>query len=304
MRDENVKKGCFIFLMSFGLFFSTILIKAQDVNVERVFKRIEVGRNPIPLPLIFQTNPLIEQYISYYQGRGRQSIQTILFRSSRHEKMIRRIFSEEGVPKELSWMQQLVVESGSTMGWNYIRPLWLFTPSIAKKYGLRKTKYLDETKSFEKATRAMAQYLKFLYHKYNKNWEMALGAYESGEGNVDYASKRAKTKDYWKIYQYLPRETRNFVPNILAIILIANNPQKYNFIEFKKDSSFEYELIRIPPSVSLERIAEYSGTDLKFIKSINPELIANVTPPENYIIRVPMGSGQIFAQRMRKLLSR
>lgn len=302
MRDKIVKKLCFIFLTSFGLVFFSTLIKAQEIEVESVFETIEVSRTLAPLN--FQTNQIIEQYIAYYQGRGRQSIQAILFRSSRHEKMIRRIFSEEGVPEDLSWMQQLVVESGGTTGWNYIRPLWFFTPNIARKYGLQKTKYLDETKSFEKATRAMAQYLKFLYHKYNKNWEMALGAYKSGEGNVDYAIKRAKTKDYWKIYQYLPRETRNFVPNVLAAILIANNPQEYNFTEVKKDSSFEYELFRIPPSVSLERIAEYAGTDIKFIKQINPELISNLTPPKPYIIRVPMGSGQIFAQRMRSLLSK
>lgn len=294
------------FMRNFGiifLFFVTFFILKQEPFAQNK-EYILITPQKTPIPLKIQTNPLIQQYIAYYQSRGKRTMEVGLFKFGTHEKMIRRIFSEEGVPEDLSWMQQLVVESGGTTDWNYIRPLWLFTPNIAKKYSLRKTKYLDETRSFEKATRAMAQYLKFLYHKYNKNWEMALGAYESGEDNVDYAIKRAKTKNYWKIYRYLPRETRNFVPNVLATILIAKNKQLYGFEHVLSAPTLAYELVRIPPSVSLERIVEYCRTDIKFIKYINPELIAMITPPEPYIIRVSMGSGEIFAQRMRKLLSK
>lgn len=298
-----MKKFSLFFLVIYGLVFASNLIKAQDVKVEEVFARIEVVRTPIPLN--FQTNKIIEQYVAYYQVRGRQTMETMLSRSTLHKKMIQRIFNEEGVPGDLFWISPVeTIWAGGTRSWTSVRPIWIFLPETAKKYGLRRTKFIDETQSFEKATRATAQYLKFLYERYDKNWEIALGAYYSGIGNVDFAIRKAKVKDYWKIYQYLPRETKNFVPNVLATILIAKDKQKYGFEKVLSKPALEYELVRIPPSVSLERVAEYSGTDLKSIRFINPELIANITPPEIYIIRVPLGSGQIFAQKMRKLLSR
>lgn len=283
-----------IFLLILGLIFVGEKSLAQEVE-----KIIIVPLQVSTLPFKFQMHPLIQQYIAYYQGRGRTTMEVGLFRSGVHERMIRRIFREEGVPEELFRINQTEKMWGISE-----RTLWSFTPQIARKYGLRKTKYLDERLSFEKATRATAQYLKFLYHKYNKNWEIAIGAYESGEGNVDYAIKRAKAKDYWKIYQYLPRETRNFVPNLLATILIANNPKNYGFEKVQPQPPLAYELVRIPPSTSLEMIAKFSEESIEIIKRLNPELIFRVTPPEPYVVRVPLGKGNIFAQRMRKLPSK
>lgn len=293
-----MKIAWILVLLLFGLLFLSKNVLAQ-VETQEEYKIIV---RPTPVPLSIKTNPIIQQYVAYYKGRGRRTMETILSQSSRHEKLIRQIFIQEGVPENLCYIAQVEnIWGHAERAWNAPpKPLWLFTPQIAKKYGLRKTKYLDETRSFEKATRATAQYLKSLFLKYDGNAELAIAAYNSGKGNIDRAIKKAKIAHFWSAYPYLSREARNFVPNLLATIMIANNPQGYDFADVKKDSSVEYELVRIPPSVSLERIAEYCGTDIKFIKQINPELIANITPPEPYVIRVPIGSAQIFAQRMRK----
>lgn len=288
------------------LLLALILLRlSEQIFAQTEYKIIEIPQKP-SIPLKFQTNQIIQQYLNYYQGRGRVTMKTILARSGRHEKMIQRIFREESVPENLSWMQQIeeIWWNYPARSWDYVKPLWVFQPDIAPKYGLRKTKFLNETKGFEKATHATAQYLKYLFNKYAKNWELTLAAYFAGKNAVNRAIKKAKVKDFWQIYEHLSPETRVFVPHVLATILIANNPESYGFTDVKKDLPIEYELVRIPPSVSLERIAEYSGTDINFIKQINPELISNLTPPQPYIVRVPMGSGQIFAQRMRSLLSR
>ena len=154
---------------------------------------------------------------------------------------------------------------------------------------LRRTAYVDESNSFEKATRASAQYLKFLGNRYGGNWELAMAAYNSGEGNVDRAIRRAGVANFWVAYPYLPKETRNYVPNILATILIANNPQQYGFGHVRPAPALDYEQIRVPASTSLGLLAQASDTSVEYLRYLNPELRSNMTPPEPYIVRVPPG---------------
>ena len=178
----------------------------------------------------FQVHPMIQQFVNYYRGRGRSTMETGLYRSGMFMRMARRIFREEGIPENVAWLGQ--VESAwkpAAMSWASASGLWQFIPGTGARYGLRRTAHVDERNSFEKATRASAQYLKFLANRYSGNWELAMAAYNSGEGNVDRAIRRAGVANFWVAYPYLPQETRNYVPNILATILIANNPQQYGF---------------------------------------------------------------------------
>jgi membrane-bound lytic murein transglycosylase D len=166
---------------------------------------------------------------------------------------------------------------------------------------LRQNGYVDERNSFEKATRASAQYLKFLANRYNGNWELGMAAYNCGEGNVDRAIRRAGVADFWAAYPYLPKETRNYVPNILATILVANNPNAYGFGHVRPAPQLQYELLRVPPSTSLSTVAQLSDTSVEYIRYLNPEFRSSVTPPEPYIIRVPQGRGNAVAAVLRKM---
>ena len=204
----------------------------EEVNIDtpeaqQQYQYIQYAVANKSLGFTFQVHPLIQQFLNYYQGRGRKTMEVGLYRSGMFMQMARRIFREEGVPENVAWLGQ--VESAwkpTAMSWASASGLWQFIPGTGARFGLRRTAHIDERNSFEQATRASAKYLKFLANRYNGNWELAMGAYNCGEGNVDKAIRRAGVSNFWAAYPYLPQETRNYVPNILATILIANNPQQ------------------------------------------------------------------------------
>ena len=238
----------------------------------------------------FQVHPMIQQFINYYRGRGQSTMEVGLYRSGMFMHMARRIFREEGIPENVAWLGQ--VESAwkpTALSWAAASGLWQFIPGTGSRFGLRRTAHVDERNSFDEATRASARYLKFLANRYNGNWELAMAAYNSGEGNVDRAIRRAGVANFWVAYPYLPRETRNYVPNILATILIANNPAKYGFGHVRPAPPLRYDRIRVPASTNISILAQASDTSVQYIRYLNPHLRSNVTPPEPYVINVPAG---------------
>lgn len=250
----------------------------------------------------FQVHPMIQQYINYYQGRGRKTMEVGLYRSGMFMRMARRIFREEGVPENVAWLGQ--VESAwkpSAMSHMAASGLWQFIPGTGARYGLRRTAYVDERNSFEEATRASARYLRFLANRYGGNWELAMAGYNCGEGNVDRAIRRAGVANFWAAYPYLPQETRNYVPNILATILIANNPHQYGFGHIRPAAPLVYDRVRVPPSTNLAIIAQASDTTVQYLRYLNPHLRTNQTPPEPYVINVPLNKGNEVVAVFRRM---
>lgn len=251
----------------------------------------------------FQINPLIQQFINYYQGRGRSTMESGLRRSGRYTRMARKIFREEGVPEDIVWLGQ--VESAwrpTAMSWAAASGLWQFVPSTGREYGLRQTAWVDERNSFEKATRASARYLKSLAQRYNGNWELAMGAYNTGALNIDRGIGRAGSPNFWKIYPYIANETRNYVPNILATILIAKNPEKYGFHGIRPETPMSYDVVKVPNATSLQLIADATDTSVDYLRSINPELRRDVTPRgEAYDVRVPGGKAKQFVAILKRV---
>lgn len=266
------------------------------------YQVIQVAVANKSLGFTFQVHPMIQQYLNYYQGRGRSTMETGLYRSGMFMRMARRIFREEGIPENVAWLGQ--VESmwkPTAMSWAAASGLWQFIPGTGARFGLRRTAYVDERNSFEMATRASARYLKFLANRYNGNWELAMAAYNCGEGNVDRAISRSGRADFWAAYPFLPKETRNYVPNILATILIANNPQQYGFGHVRPAPQLMYDQVRVPASTSLALLAQASDTSVEYLRYLNPELRTNMTPPEPYIVRVPANKGNEVLAVFRKL---
>jgi membrane-bound lytic murein transglycosylase D len=269
---------------------------------EQQYQYIQVAVANKSLGFSFQVHPMIQQFVNYYQGRGRTTMSTGLYRSGMFMRMARRIFREEGVPENVAWLGQ--VESAwkpAALSWASASGLWQFIPGTGARYGLRRTAHLDERNSFEQATRASAKYLKFLANRYNGNWELAMAGYNSGEGNVDRAIRRAGVANFWVAYPYLPKETRDYVPNILATILIANNPNQYGFGHVRPAAPLLYDQIRVPPSTNLSLLAQASDTSVEYLRYLNPELRSNVSPPEPYIVRVPAGKSNDVVAVFRKL---
>ncbi|HEY0375662.1 MAG TPA: transglycosylase SLT domain-containing protein [Pyrinomonadaceae bacterium] len=259
---------------------------------------IEVSKNALDFPI--ETNPLIQQFINFFQGRGRSTMEAGIRRSGQFMQMARRIFREEGVPEDITWLGQ--VESG----W---RPkayspaaasgLWQFIPGTGRTYGLRQTAWVDERNSFEKATRASAKYLKDLYNHFG-DWQLAMAAYNTGQGNIDRAIARAGSRSYWQIFPYIAQETRNYVPAILATTLIAKNPEKYGFKGVRPDPAMAYDVVEVPTATSLQLIAQATNTSVDFIRMLNPELRRDVTPRgEAYRVRIPGGRADQFVAALK-----
>ncbi|HEY0100317.1 MAG TPA: transglycosylase SLT domain-containing protein [Pyrinomonadaceae bacterium] len=272
----------------------------KQVTNEDVVK-LEEAKNAVDFA--FNSNNLIQGFINYYQGRGRATMETGLRRSGRYISMARRIFREEGVPEDIVWLGQ--VESAwrpTAYSWAAASGLWQFIPSTGAEYGLRQNAWIDERNSFEKATRASARYLKHLNRYYNGNWELALGAYNTGPGNIDRGIRRGGAASFWAAYPYIAQETRNYVPNILATILIAKNPAKYGFHNIRPDAPLAYDVVNVPSATSLQLIASATDTSVDYIRSLNPELRRDTTPRgESYNLRVPPGRGKSFVALLKRI---
>jgi membrane-bound lytic murein transglycosylase D len=251
----------------------------------------------------FTLNPLIQQYINYYQGRNRATMENGLRRSGQFMKLARKIFAEEGVPLDITWLGQ--VESAwktKAVSWASASGLWQFIPSTGRMYQLRQNAYIDERNSIEQATRASARHLKDLAKRYNGNWELAMAAYNTGAGNVDRAIARAGSANFWMIYPYIAQETRNYVPNILAVILIAKNPEKYGFKGIKPDAPLSYDVVQVPTATSLQLVADATDSNVDYIRTLNPELKRDTTPRgDTYNVRIPAGRAKQFAALIQRI---
>jgi len=272
----------------------------QKVSGEQL-DALEQAKNS--LDFNFTINPLIQQYINYYQGRGRSTMEAGLRRSGRFMKIARETFRREGVPEDITWLGQ--VESAwspKARSWAAASGLWQFVGGTGTQYGLRQTAWVDERNGIEKPTQASARYLKDLAKRYNGDWLLAMAAYNTGALNVDRGISRAGVANYWQIYPYIAQETRNYVPNILAVILIAKNPEKYGFRGIRPEAPISFEPVSVPSATSLRLIADATDTSVDYIQSLNPELKRDTTPRgESYQIRVPAGKGKQVASVLKRI---
>jgi membrane-bound lytic murein transglycosylase D len=279
-----------------------ILTEEQKKVSEGQFATLEEVKNSLDFG--FTLNPLIQQYINYYQGPvGRRSLEAGLRRSGRYMKIARETFRREGVPEDITWLGQ--VESAwspNARSWAAASGLWQFISGTGAQYGLRQTAWVDERNGIEKPTAASARYLKDLARHFNGDWLLAMAAYNTGQYNIDRAIARAGSANYWKIYPYIAQETRNYVPNILAVILIAKNPERYGFHGIKPEPAMSFETVPVQSATSLRLIADATDTSVDYIQALNPELRRDTTPRgENYNLRVPAGKSKQLASVLKRV---
>lgn len=245
----------------------------------------------------FAVDQPVFQFISYFtQGRGRSTMESGLRRSGRYRKMAERIFKEEGVPTDLIWLAQVEsVWKPAALSSAAAKGIWQFIPSTGRRFGLDQDSYVDERSDPEMATRAAARYLKFLYNYFAGDWCLAMAAYNSGEGNVSRAIARSGYADFWELHRagLLPTETRNYVPAILAVIIVSHNQQRYGF-NVTPESPLTYDLAQLGSQTDLGVVAQLCGTTEDVIKDLNPHLRRNTTPPGSCSLRIPTGKKASF----------
>jgi membrane-bound lytic murein transglycosylase D len=172
----------------------------------------------------------------------------------------------------------------------------------AREQGLKLDWFIDERSDPEKATVAAAKYLKLLHKTFNGDWHLVLAAYNGGLGRIQRAMKRSGRDDFWSLSQnskYLPRETREYVPLILAAIVVAKNPAQYGF-NITAAAPIAYDKVPLARAIDLRRVAEWTGTSIDEIQELNPELRRWTTPVRypHYEVKVPVGTADQFTARL------
>jgi membrane-bound lytic murein transglycosylase D len=254
----------------------------------QVAEELKVTVSQLPLEL----NDEVLRYINYFSStRGRQTLKYGLERMGRYQALIRRILDEEGVPQELIHLAQ--AESAfmpRAVSYKSATGMWQFIQSRGQEYGLMRTKATDDRLDPEKATRAAARHLRDLYNEFG-DWYLAMAAYNCGPVTIERAVERTGYADFWELRRrnLLPKESANYLPIILAMVITAKNPGHYGLEGIDFDPPIKYSTIETEAPTRLELIADITEQPIARIRELNPALLTNLAPA-GYSLHVPEGA--------------
>jgi membrane-bound lytic murein transglycosylase D len=261
--------------------------------------RADLERTPHDLDI--PANERVLSFVELFQGRLHDFMASGLARAHRYMPMIRRVFQEEGLPQDLAYVP--LVESAfkpTALSRASARGMWQFMLGTAQEHGLSQNWFVDERADPEKATRAAAKYLKSLRDYFDGDWNLALASYNAGPGRIQRATQRAHTTDYWTLTStagFLPRETRDYVPMIMAATLIAKNPSLYGFDDTGANP-LAFEHVSVPNALDLKIIAEWGGFTVEELRELNPELRRTTTPDRVHDLKVPVGTAATIQKQL------
>jgi membrane-bound lytic murein transglycosylase D len=257
-------------------------------------------RHDLPLAV----NESVLQYLSFFTTpRGRAIVSHGLDRAGRYDVMIRRVLKEEGVPQDLIYLAQaesaFQPQAVSRAG---ARGIWQFMPYRGEEYDLERTYWVDDRSDPEKSTRAAARHLRDLYGMFG-DWYLVMAAYNSGPLNVARAIQRTGYADFWELQKRkaLPKQTQNYVPIILALALVAKDPARYG-VQVTPEKPALVDAVSLERSISLQLVADASGSDVDDLHLLNPQLLRNVTPNDaGFQLKLPVGTAKSFEENVQQV---
>lgn len=243
-----------------------------------------------------EVNPLVEKWIAYFQGRGRPHMERYLARSTRYEKLMKKVLRDNGLPEDLFYIA--LIESGfSSQATSHAAAVgyWQFIRGTGKRYGLEISPFVDERRDPVFATQAAAEYFKGLYSIFG-SWYLAMASYNVGENRVKREVMKHYTRDFWELARKkrLPRETINYVPKFIAAKLIAKEPDKYGFGEIDYLPPIEFDHITLNKAVNLRQISEKMNLNYEDFKALNPKFKGEVATlrGSELVLRIPPGTAE------------
>jgi membrane-bound lytic murein transglycosylase D len=275
----------------------------EDLKLETLPADRPKQAQEFDIPIVI--NERVEHFVQYFQTTAKKIFVNWLARSERYIPFMRNLLREGGLPEDLVYMA--LIESGFNP-YAYSRRKasgpWQFIYFTGKRYGLKVNWWVDERRDPEKSTIAAAKYLKDLYDLF-ECWYLAAAGYNAGEGKIINAMKRYRTEDFWELtkYRYLKRETKDYVPQMIAAALIAKDPERYGFVGIEYQEPLRYEKVSVPAVTDLRLIAKACEAPVEELKGLNPELLRWCTPPDSqeYEIRVPFGKKDLFLKNFEAL---
>jgi membrane-bound lytic murein transglycosylase D len=267
--------------------------------------RADLATTKSDLPLV--VNDYVDAYIKFFSTTkiGHNTLLHSFQRAGRYRAMIQRVMAEEGVPQDLIYLA--VAESGfnpraigpRTRSGGRAGGMWQFMPDD-RFYGLSRNAYVDERFDPEKSTRAYARYMKFIYNQLG-DWYLSMAGYNWGTGRVQQAVQKTGYADFWELYRRnnLPGETKIYVPEIIAAIIIANNPTHYGFEDITLDPPLLTDTVTINYSVDLRLVADIVNAPEDELIALNPSMLRSVTPPDApFDLHLPAGTSTLFNERI------
>jgi membrane-bound lytic murein transglycosylase D len=247
-------------------------------------------------------NKQVEYYLNLFQGRQRKNFRRWLERSGKYLPFITQELNKAGLPLELAWLA--MIESGfnpSAYSRSHASGLWQFIPGTGRNFGLRVDSWADERRDPEKATKAAISYLKSLYKRFG-DWHLAIAAYNAGEGSIERGLKKHKDKNFWELAQhdYLALETKRYVPQMIAAVLISRDPEQYGFRGIRYRRPVRHEVVKVPAGTPLKTVAASAAVSLNQLRELNNDLLRDRVPNSKggWLLKVPAGRSALVAANL------
>ncbi len=262
------------------------------------------NRAKITYDIPITINKQVKWYLNYFTSQERETFKSWLLRSGRYITMIKKTLRDYKLPEDLAYLA--LIESGfnhKAYSRCHAVGIWQFIKGTGKRCGLKINWWVDERRDPEKSTIAAAKHLLDLYQEFG-SWYLAMAGYNAGAGKIRWAIKKAGIKDFWHLAEkrLLRKETRNYVPKMIAATLIAKEPERYRFNNLEYLPSLAFDRVTVEDAIGLKLIASLVDTTEEEIRLFNPELKRWCTPPGvRYTLKIPIGKGDIFKKRLARM---